>query len=330
MPLDLSEHLYVWAESVAFGESSQPQENALVRWFRRMGALAPATSKQHIDRLLVGFQFGRFRRQNVHRYSRKELKALKLRRVARLGPEELEGTIESLQVIEVDAFLQTTGDSRNWMHSLLTSDPNIKCVYHGPAFLECRRPTFEIATHMGSSFPVCGEDWIGVIQVRPSDLLVSVFARTSGKWQGSFDCYSPAGQGLNPPSDTAEMTLEIPAPKADDMELRDDEKEEFRKFAPLLEAIPRAKDASLLYEMIGGTIQWTDEWKESVYPFASQGLRMVLAYRTSLNLDKPRTEFEPYWIEAQRRFPRWIGFLPSRCSPDRELQKFYQRESVIW
>lgn len=57
---------------------------------------------------------------------------------------------------------------------------------------------------------------------------------------------------------------------------------------------------------------WTDEIPLSIDRLSENLLRMILRYRTTLILGVPDSKWEPFWVEAVREFPAWIGFLPER------------------
>jgi hypothetical protein len=69
---------------------------------------------------------------------------------------------------------------------------------------------------------------------------------------------------------------------------------------------------------MSGALMWPDE--KARMPFSEIGwFRFALAYRSSLILGKPRSEFEPVWIALKRVAPNWPGFRVDRCSPATHL-----------
>ena len=81
--------------------------------------------------------------------------------------------------------------------------------------------------------------------------------------------------------------------------------------------------AELHYDMLADALWWSDERPHFNEPEDHACLQRVFRYRTSLILDRPELEDESYWIAAQRDFPDWPGFHPSRCQPNGELVRFF-------
>jgi tetratricopeptide (TPR) repeat protein len=83
--------------------------------------------------------------------------------------------------------------------------------------------------------------------------------------------------------------------------------------------------AKLAYELLSGSIDWSDECHDEFsdacrtegcsahgYPFA---------YRTSLLIGQPREELRAAWNELLARCPEWIGFRPERTTPNPEFYR---------
>jgi len=88
--------------------------------------------------------------------------------------------------------------------------------------------------------------------------------------------------------------------------------------------------ASPGYEMISGSVSWSDErYRDFACLCRALGCRAagaLFAYRTSLIDGNP---FEPLrfaWDEVRTRCPGWIGFRPERISPSSELQAYLQAQ----
>src|SRR5882672_7039708 len=100
---------------------------------------------------------------------------------------------------------------------------------------------------------------------------------------------------------------------------------DFGKHARLLNDLPFSAEARRFYEMMSGALMWEDE--KIHFPSDELGwYRAALAYRTSLILGHPRTEFEPIWDAIKQVAPNWIGFLPERCKPSTELAEFIDQQ----
>ena len=77
--------------------------------------------------------------------------------------------------------------------------------------------------------------------------------------------------------------------------------------------------------MMSGALMWDDEKPD--IPFSELGwFRAALAYRSSVILGQPRTEFESVWIALQRIAPNWPGFRAERCTPSPELVDYLQEQ----
>ena len=70
-----------------------------------------------------------------------------------------------------------------------------------------------------------------------------------------------------------------------------------------------SETAGRFYELMSGALMWDDE--KANLPFSELGwFREALAYRSSIILAQPRSEFEPIWTVLKRVAPKWPGFRP--------------------
>lgn len=100
---------------------------------------------------------------------------------------------------------------------------------------------------------------------------------------------------------------------------------EFEKYARRLNDLTFSETARRFYEMMSGGLMWEDEKPD--IPFSENGwFRAALAYRSSVILGKPRTEFASIWSALQRIAPKWPGFRPERCTPSPELVDFLTKQ----
>ncbi|MDF1660658.1 MAG: hypothetical protein P1V97_02730 [Planctomycetota bacterium] len=53
-------------------------------------------------------------------------------------------------------------------------------------------------------------------------------------------------------------------------------------------------------------------------------MRYIFNYRTHLTLAEPPLKHEPYWLEAKRHFPNWIGFHESRSTLTQKFRDCYE------
>jgi hypothetical protein len=95
--------------------------------------------------------------------------------------------------------------------------------------------------------------------------------------------------------------------------------------APSMESLEKRENAHMFYDVLSGSIVWSDELP-GASPVSSDCLRFVLKYRTGLLVGEPEPSFEPFWQEAHRRFPHWIGFSPDRTTYDQKFSIYYNRE----
>ena len=73
------------------------------------------------------------------------------------------------------------------------------------------------------------------------------------------------------------------------------------------------------YHMLADALYWSDELPKHLPSEASNSLRFLLRYRTSLIEGAPVKEFEDVWLKANQLFPTWIGFRKERCMPNNKL-----------
>jgi hypothetical protein len=100
---------------------------------------------------------------------------------------------------------------------------------------------------------------------------------------------------------------------------------QFEENARLLNKLPFSESAAYFYEMMSGALMWEDE--KTRLPSSELGwFRAALAYRSSVILGRPRTEFEPIWSALKRVAPNWPGFRPERCQPNPELLNYLHVE----
>src|SRR6516165_9482015 len=82
------------------------------------------------------------------------------------------------------------------------------------------------------------------------------------------------------------------------------------------------------YEILSGALIWSDETNRNLPVEVIWALRFIVAYRTSLMLNKPREEFKPMWDLGLSLFPKWVGFRPERRQPTPKLLQIYRRGHV--
>jgi len=84
---------------------------------------------------------------------------------------------------------------------------------------------------------------------------------------------------------------------------------DFEEHARLLNDLPFSDKAHRFYEMMSGALMWDDD--KANLPFSELGwFSAALAYRSSIILAQPRSEFEPIWTALKRVAPKWPGFRP--------------------
>jgi hypothetical protein len=85
----------------------------------------------------------------------------------------------------------------------------------------------------------------------------------------------------------------------------------------------RSNSATVAYSLLADALYWSDEIPILPDDKSDDVLRFLLRYRTTLILGKPNDALEPYWAEALRQFPTWVGFEESRRTPGPKLQAVY-------
>jgi len=99
----------------------------------------------------------------------------------------------------------------------------------------------------------------------------------------------------------------------------------FEKHAQKLSNLPHSETARRFYELMSGAVMWEDE-KPNI-PFSELGwFRAALAYRSSILLGEPRTEFEDIWNALKRIAPDWPGFRLERRTPSDELVAYLNEQ----
>lgn len=86
-------------------------------------------------------------------------------------------------------------------------------------------------------------------------------------------------------------------------------------------------DAAASYEIMSGSLIWSDELNADLPIEVIWALRELFAYRTYLMLNDAEVD-NAFWNQCIALFPNWIGFLPERRKPTRELLAEYRRGVV--
>lgn len=97
------------------------------------------------------------------------------------------------------------------------------------------------------------------------------------------------------------------------------------RVAASMEALEKQDDAKVFYEVLSGSLVWSDELPNTT-GVSLDCLRFVLKYRTGLVVGEPQPHFELFWQEAVRQFPKWIGFSAERTIYNGALAAYYRRE----
>lgn len=84
----------------------------------------------------------------------------------------------------------------------------------------------------------------------------------------------------------------------------------------------------VFYEIMSGALVWSDETNKDMPVEVIWALRFIVAYRTSLMLNKPREELKPMWDVGLSLFPKWVGFRPERRESTPKLLQIYRRGNV--
>jgi len=84
----------------------------------------------------------------------------------------------------------------------------------------------------------------------------------------------------------------------------------------------------VFYEIMSGAVIWSDETNSKTPVEVLWALRFIVAFRTSLMLNKPREELKPMWDLGLSLFPKWVGFRPERRQASPKLLQIYRRGDV--
>jgi len=78
-------------------------------------------------------------------------------------------------------------------------------------------------------------------------------------------------------------------------------------------------------ELMSDGFIWSDERLFGLSTEEMGSLRAIFRFRTSLITEEADPRFENLWNELRKICPEWIGFSPSRCSPDEALASRYRK-----
>jgi hypothetical protein len=84
----------------------------------------------------------------------------------------------------------------------------------------------------------------------------------------------------------------------------------------------------VFYEIMSGALVWSDETNTKTPVEVIWALRFIVAYRTSLMLNKPREELASMWNLGLSLFPKWVGFRPKRRQATPKLLQIYRRGDI--
>lgn len=98
-----------------------------------------------------------------------------------------------------------------------------------------------------------------------------------------------------------------------------------KTMAPSMRRAKKSAKAALSYSVLADALYWSDEIPQFDDTVADDLVRFLLRYRTTLVLGHPQKALEPYWNEALRQFPEWIGFDSCRRASSPELQKAHKQ-----
>lgn len=108
----------------------------------------------------------------------------------------------------------------------------------------------------------------------------------------------------------------------------------FKKIGLKLNEISQSgRHPRMFYELMSGAIIWTDEliYNNPQYQHLERlesdevsSMRYIFHYRTQFTLSDPPIKYEPYWLEAKRCFPNWIGFKESRSTLTQNFRDCYE------
>jgi len=82
-------------------------------------------------------------------------------------------------------------------------------------------------------------------------------------------------------------------------------------------------DAEPFLDLMSDGFIWSDERLHGLSVEEMGGLRAIFRFRTSLITQLADSRFENLWNELREICPGWIGFDPSRCSPNESLRALY-------
>jgi hypothetical protein len=100
---------------------------------------------------------------------------------------------------------------------------------------------------------------------------------------------------------------------------------DFERHARRLGDLTFSEKSRPFYEVMSGALMWDDEKPD--IPISELGwFRAALAYRSSVLLGAPRTEFESIWSALQRMAPNWPGFRSERCTSSAELVDYLNKQ----
>ncbi len=101
--------------------------------------------------------------------------------------------------------------------------------------------------------------------------------------------------------------------------------------APFMRSLRASPDATVFYEVLSGSLIWTDEIPDASATGIQCGefLRPVFRFRTTVMLENPEERYREFWEEAYRLFPDWPGFLPWRRSAQHKATYEAMREKAM-
>ena len=95
-----------------------------------------------------------------------------------------------------------------------------------------------------------------------------------------------------------------------------------------LNSIDRVDSSAVVqYDIMSGSLIWSDETLDETPLSVISALRQIFAYRTYLMNENAEPDNE-IWFRCVNAFPSWIGFLPERRTMTPELAAEYRRGDV--
>jgi hypothetical protein len=86
-----------------------------------------------------------------------------------------------------------------------------------------------------------------------------------------------------------------------------------------LKTLQKDSSAVPFFDQMSGAFIWSDE-KLRGLPTNEMGcLRAIFRYRTSIIVQESDPRFQSLWADLKEKYPDWIGFDPTRCSPNDDL-----------